>query len=111
MNYLVLIPYTYTALLVFYTLYIAAINIYYDWDKLTGWVQVLAFSPLVIMLMLDMVMNLTLFTFLFFDFPREGMVTQRLARYRDGADGWRKTVATAICTQALNPFDPTRKHC
>jgi len=39
------------------------------------------------------------------------MFTQRLERYRFESTGWRKTVATVICTQALNPFDPTRHHC
>lgn len=101
----------YAALLVFYVLYIAAINIYRDWDSLAPWVQAVAFAPLVLMVIADIAMNCTLFMVAFCDVPREGMVTQRLARYRAGPDGWRKTVATRICTQALNPFDPTRHHC
>lgn len=101
----------YAALLVFYVLYIATINIYRDWDSLSVWVQACAFAPLALMIVLDMAMNFTLFSLFFLDPPKDAMVTQRLARYRAGPDGWRKTVATAICTQALNPFDPTRKHC
>lgn len=110
MNTLALALIVYASLLVFYVLYIAAINIYRDWDTLAPWVQAVAFAPLVIMVMVDMVMQLTLATLVFLDWPREFMVTQRLARYRT-TTGWRKTVADAICTQALNPFDPTRKHC
>lgn len=103
----------YVALLVFYVLYIAAINIYRDWGTLSGWVQLFAFAPVVIMVVLDMLMQFTLVTILFWDWPREGMVTQRLARYQSPATapGWRKTIATAICTQALNPFDPQKHHC
>lgn len=103
--------YVYIALLVFYILYIAAINIYRDWDTLSAWVQFVAFTPLVLMIILDTVMNFTIFTLLFLDVPEEMLVTQRLERYRKGADGWRKTAADKICTQALNPFDPTRQHC
>jgi glucan phosphoethanolaminetransferase (alkaline phosphatase superfamily) len=111
MNPFVVALLVYASLLVFYVLYIAAINIYRDWDSLAGWVQIVSFAPLVVMIIVDMLMNFTLFSILFFDPPDEATVTQRLARYRAGPDSWRKKVAETICEQALNPFDPTRRHC
>ena len=100
-------------LIVFYTLYIAAINIYSDWKVLKLWVKLFSLPIVVVMVLFDVIMQITLFSLLFFDRPRDFMVTQRLARYR--SDEWpqgpRKAVATLICTQALNPFDPTQKHC
>lgn len=101
---------TYAALITFYVLYIAVINIYRDWDALTPWVQAFAFAPVVVMLVVDMLMNFTLFFLLFIDVPKEALVTQRLLRYRRGPDGWRKTVAIAICERMLNPFD-VKGHC
>jgi hypothetical protein len=110
MNPYLIALYFYGALLAFYVLYIAAINIYRDWDSLTPWVQAFAFAPVVVMLIVDMAMQVTLFTLLFLDLPKEGLVTQRLTRYRKGPDGWRKTVAVAICEHMLNPFD-VKGHC
>jgi hypothetical protein len=103
----------YASLLVFYVLYIAAVNIYRDWDTLAGWLQAVLFFPMALFVIFDIVANLIAATVVFWDFPREAMVTQRLARYRGDAwpAGRRKTVATVLCTQALNPFDPTKKHC
>ena len=102
----------YFSIQVFYVLYIAAISVYRDWDELAGWVQANAFFPVALMLIYDFCQQVTLFSLLFWDWPREGTVTQRLARYRSEAwpPGRRKRVATAICTQALNPFDK-KGHC
>lgn len=100
----------YAALLVFYVLYIAAINIYSDWEYLAWWVQAIVWTPVVVMVMVDIAMQLTLITLLFWDWPKESMVTKRLARYRRGPDGWRKSVAVAICEKMLNPFD-VKGHC
>lgn len=96
---------------IFYTEYIAAINIYYAWKDLATWVRVVTSPKLAGMLLLDATIQVTLATALFLDPPQEWMVTQRLQRYRDGPESTRKDIATVICTQALNPFDPTKKHC
>lgn len=100
-------------LVVFYLSYIAAINIYYDWQGLATWVQVGLALPMLAFVLLDFTANMTLATIIFWDLPAEFLVTQRFMRYRSPTTGpgYRKTVATVICTQALNPFDPTRKHC
>jgi hypothetical protein len=104
----------YVSVLVFYTLYIAAINLYRDWSSLATWLRVVASPMIAALLVVDSSMQFTLFTLLFLDLPRELLVTSRLQRYRDNpayANTWRNRVATLICTQALNPFDPTRHHC
>ena len=100
-------------MIVFYTLYIAAINMYHDWASIATWVKVLTWPILVSMITVDFIANVTLFTFAFLDLPRELLVTKRLERYRtDAYNGTRRQkVAVVICTQALNPFDPTRHHC
>ena len=110
MNTIIAIWLVYAALVAFYVLYIAAIQIYNEWPALAPWVKVLAIWPVAAMLLVDVVMQFTLFTLLFWDTPKEPLVTQRLTRYRSGPDGWRKRVAVAICEQALNPFDD-KGHC
>ena len=105
-----IVLYIYLSIVVFYTLYIAAINLYYDWHDLPMWLKIAASPIMAVMVTVDTIMNLSLFTIIFLDLPHELMVTQRLERYRTQS-GWRNHIATLICTEALNPFDPTRHHC
>lgn len=102
----------YFSIVLFYILYIFAINVYRDWDTLAGWVKVNTFVPVLVMMVYDVLQQLTLFTVLFWDWPKEGTVTQRLSRYKSDSwpDGKRKKAAYAICNQALNPFDK-EGHC
>ena len=67
---------------------------------------ILAFGALV-----DLIMNLTLFTVIFMDFPREVLVTKRLKRYIKSYVGWRLKLASWICSNLLNPFDKNNNHC
>jgi len=104
----------YLSLLVFYTLYIAAINMYYDWGAMDIWVKIVFWPIPFAMVAVDFLMQITLFAIIFVDLPREPMVTQRLERYRTQAQyesTWRRKWATFICVNALNPFDPTKHHC
>lgn len=112
MRILIIILAVYFALVLFYLFYIAAVQLYYAWGTLALWVRVVAALPMVCFLVIDLCANIII-TLPFFDWPRECLVTQRLKRYRsdDWPAGARKDVATTVCTQALNPFDPTRKHC
>jgi len=99
------------ALVVFYVLYLAAINIWAHRADIGLQTKLAALPVLVTMLLVDMVMQITFATVIFFDWPHEWLVTQRLQRYRAGDPGWRCDVATWVCTTLLNPFDPTRDHC
>lgn len=110
---LALLALVWLGLVVFYTLYIAAINVYYAWGTLSLWVKVLAGPIVALLLLVDVVFQLTAASLIFADRPRELMFTQRLTRYKGDKwpEDWRKIMATALCTKALNPFDPTRHHC
>jgi len=101
-------------MLSFYVLYIAAINLVEDWEFVTLWLKLLVWPiPLVMIGLFDIPFNLIAGTVLFLDLPQEWTLTSRLARYRSlgFAPGIRKRVATTICTEALNPFAPSKKHC
>jgi hypothetical protein len=98
-------------LLTFYTLYLAAINLYENRAETSKAVLVIASPMLVSMLVCDFLMQMTIATVIFLDPPRDLLVTGRLKRYRDTGSGWRKHWATEICERGLNPFAPTKKHC
>lgn len=61
-------------------------------------------------LLCDCLLNVFWITFMFFDLPREFLVTQRLERYKHGPDGWRKRLAAWWATNLLDPFDPKGIH-
>jgi len=95
----------------FYYLYLGAINVWENRHD-TSWKVLVVSAPLLVtMITTDVLMQMTLATLVFWDLPREWTVTSRLARYRDTGTGWRQRWATLICTNALNPFDPTKHHC
>lgn len=101
-----------SGLIIFYTLYLAAVNLWVNKSQTNNWVFVLASPVLIVMILVDVLMQFTFFTLIFLDLPKEMMVTYRLQRYRDLAlPTWRSRWATWICTNALNPFDPTKHHC
>jgi len=58
---------------------------------------------------MDVTFNLTVATIVFFDLPHEFTLTRRLARYKAGADGWRKDVAAWVCARMLDVFQAG--HC
>lgn len=59
----------------------------------------------------DFAMQVTVFSLLFLDPPREWLVTQRLIRYKRVGSGWRARLATWICESLLDPHDPSGCHC
>jgi hypothetical protein len=96
----------------FYTLYLAAINVWDNRSNVSKWVLGLAAPTLAAMVVIDVVMNWTLFTLFMFDLPREAFVTTRLKRYQaQVSEDWRKRFAVVMCTKLLNPFDPNKHHC
>jgi len=58
---------------------------------------------------LDIVLNVLLFSVLFLDYPRELTITNRLRRYLRSRTGWRYKAADWICKNMLEPIDC--KHC
>lgn len=98
---------------VFFILFVAIMGFYRL--KLQGTLSPfllrLGFPALVVGYAFDIISNLTLACFVFADIPREWLVTGRLKRYMAGKDGYRKRVATFLCQQVLNMFDPKGEHC
>jgi hypothetical protein len=97
--------------LFFYTLYIAAINLWEDRAETSKTLLFLCSPILLLMVATDFVMQITVFALIFLDPPRELLVTSRLKRYRALEGGWRKHWADEICMRALNPFAPSKHHC
>jgi len=69
-------------------------------------------SPaLVVGYVADVVCNLTIATVMFAELPREALVTTRLERHLGDGVGWRCKLATWICHNLLDVFDPRGQHC
>lgn len=62
---------------------------------------------------LDWVGNFVLGTVLFLELPKSWgeLITGRLKRHCCKGDTWRSKLATFICHQMLDTFDPGGKHC
>jgi hypothetical protein len=61
-------------------------------------------------LVIDFIMNVTVFAVLFLELPREWLVTDRLQRHMRRS-GWRFKLAKFICEGLLNFADPSGNHC
>lgn len=59
----------------------------------------------------DCMLNLVVGTPLFMELPKEWLLSPRVARLQDEGSPYRKTVASWICKNLLNPFDPSGCHC
>jgi len=108
------LAYAWAYMLVFYTLYIAAINIYEDWSSIALWLKLLVWPiPAVMLGLFDIPFNLTFATVIFLDLPQEWTLTSRLTRYKSlsTGPGLRKDIAVTLCADALNPFAPSKRHC
>lgn len=107
-----IVAYIYLSLLTFYALYLAVMSLYraYKAGTMPLASKVLGYQLLMIGLVLDVVMNLTLFSLVFVEVPREWLVTDRLKRHikQSGYRGW---LARFICHSLLSPFDPSGNHC
>jgi hypothetical protein len=104
--------YIYLSLLGFYTLYLAIMSLYRGYldNTLPVASKVLGYPILAIGLAVDVVMNITLFSIIFAEIPKQWLVTTRLKKHikKSGYRGW---LARFICHNLLSPFDPTNDHC
>jgi hypothetical protein len=101
-----IVLYSIVALYILWMGYVFTMHIRAQWDTLHWSAKLLGGPPAMFSYFLDVVINLTLASVLFFDLPREATLTQRLHRYRTG---WRNRVARFVCERLLNPFDAN--HC
>jgi hypothetical protein len=97
----------------FWLLYILVMGLYraHLQGRLGKVATVLAYPAVLLGYAVDAFSNITLATLFFADLPRELLVTTRLKRYKAIDDGWRKAAAEWICTNLLDPFDPSGDHC
>lgn len=104
---------------VFWLVYVVVMGFYraYLAKRLNRVTFVMATPVLVVGYLLDMFCQYTLACLLFWDRPsswlKERLVTSRLQRYvaQGESAGWRFKVASYICDNLLDPFDPTGNHC
>ncbi len=97
----------------FWLAYVLVMGIYraHLAQRLTPLTYTLALPIVVLGYLMDIAANLTLATLIFFEPPREWLVTSRLIRLNRGPDSWRRRLATAVCERLLDVFDPTGDHC
>lgn len=77
--------------------------------KLTKWARIFGAPLLAYGYLIDFLGNM-LVCALFFDIPRELLITSRLQRYVDKPDGRRRRMAIWFAEQLLDPFDPKGYH-
>jgi hypothetical protein len=96
-----------------WVLYLAVMTLAGNRDKLTGFARFIAYwIVLPIGLVCDALLNLH-FCLLAWWRPRDVLLTGTLKRIRADlpAESRRRIVATFICGNLLNPFDPKGSHC
>ena len=91
--------------------YLAVMNIKRHKDKLTTPAKVLAYPVVAVGYVFDVALNWTVGTAIFFEIPRELVLTHRLKRHKANSKGWRLRRANWICSNLLDPFDPAGSHC
>lgn len=109
-----LAAYTLLSVYALWLFYLAVMALYSAKKKgtLTKPALVLGYPILIVGALLDFFVNAVLMTVLMLEPPREWLVTQRLSRHLKRGEGWRKAVASWVCRNLLDTFDPDhRGHC
>ena len=93
-----------------YVFYAATMNIkrVRNMGKLTKLGMVFGYPTLVIGLVLDLLVNVFVMTFILLELPREFTVTSRLKRHQNST-GWRLAVVKFF-EPVLDPLDPSGDH-
>jgi len=74
--------------------------------------KLLGYPVLAVGALLDAAVNIVIMSVVFAERPSEWLLTQRLARHIKRGGGWRRKLASWICSHLLNPFDPDQRgHC
>jgi hypothetical protein len=100
-------------LYVFWLLFVAAMNIYRVQlaHGLTTTIRVFAAPVVLAAYLVDVIANIFIASVVFAELPREWLVTSRLHRYMTTRTDWRFKASKWLCSQLLDPLDPTGKHC
>jgi len=80
-------------------------------NRLTLTTMILGAPFILTGLIMDVIANIVIAPIVFLDPPQELLVTLRLQRYLKQPAGWRNSLAQYICTNFLDIFDPSGKHC
>lgn len=103
------------ALWAFWLLYVFTMGLYRAFltGRLKGLSLLLCAPVVTVAAIFDVLMQITVFTVVFAELPRDWLVTYRLRRYLRElpADHWRRRWADYLCHHLLDPFDPTGAHC
>lgn len=94
-----------------YVFYAAVMNIkrVRDLGKLTLLGKIFGYPTLIIGLILDLIINVFVMTFLLLELPRELTVTSRLKRHHEESTGWRLAIVKFF-EPVLDPLDPSGDH-
>ena len=91
--------------------YLAVMNIkrVRDEGNLSRLAKALATPVLIVGYLLDVIVNVFVFSIILLELPKETTVTARLKRHNAESSNWRKSVTTWF-EPLLNPFDPSGDH-
>lgn len=100
------IAYTYA----FYLLFVVVMAAKPVWKTLPIAAKCLLAPAALVAVLMDMIFNVFIATFIFMDLPEEYMFTKRLSRYKATDAGWRTVVAKWLCLNLLDPLE-VGGHC
>ena len=111
MNYLYTILTAVALTYALYVFYSAVMNIkrVRDMGKLTTLGKVFGYPTLVIGLVLDLLVNVFVMSFILLEIPQEFTVTSRLKRHHEESTDWRLSVVLFF-EPLLDPLDPSGDH-
>lgn len=89
----------------FYLLFVVTMAAKAVWKTLPIAAKCLLAPAAVLAVLMDVIFNTFIATFIFMDLPEEYMFTQRLSRYKNGDSGWRTSVAKWLCFNLLDVFE------
>ncbi len=72
---------------------------------------IMGYPVVAIGLFIDFLLHVTLGSLIFFELPKEWLLTQRLSRLIKTDIGWRGDFALWVCENLLDKFDPKGTHC
>lgn len=96
---------------IFYLLFLVYAAAAPKWSTLPIWPKLLLLPIGVVFYVLDVCFNVIIGSLLFLQLPtmKTSTLTKRMAANKSVAYGWRKTLATWICGNLLDPF--AQGHC
>lgn len=113
MTYLYILVGTFAGMYLLWLLYLAVMSLFRakKENKLTKPAYLLALPILYAGYLTDFLVNVIICTVLFLEPPKELLVTARVSRHKKEGHGYRKFIATWICVNLLDGFDPKGCHC